>query len=55
MISESWDVFTKRVLVEKHISSIMYKSGRDTAPSIAHMQLTWRRTSWSWEHHGTKY
>jgi len=28
MVGESWDVFTKRVLVEKHISGIMYMKTR---------------------------
>jgi len=26
MLGESWDVFTKRVLVEKHINGIMYEN-----------------------------
>jgi len=26
MVGESWDVFTKRVLVKKHISGIMYEN-----------------------------
>jgi len=34
MVGESWNVFTKRVLVEKHINGIMYENprgGGDTA------------------------
>jgi len=26
MVGESWDVFTKRILIEKHISSIIYEN-----------------------------
>jgi len=26
VVGESWDLFTKRVLVEKHISGIMYEN-----------------------------
>jgi len=33
MVGESWDVFTKRVLVEKHINGIIREiPGRATAP-----------------------
>jgi len=31
MVGESWDIFTKRVLVEKHISGVMCKN-----PGIGH-------------------
>jgi len=32
MVSESWDVFTKRMLIEKHISGIMYENLEGHAP-----------------------
>jgi len=32
MVDESWDVFTKRMLVEKHISDIMYENPEGACP-----------------------
>jgi len=32
MVVENWDVFTKRVLVEKYISGIMYENPESLSP-----------------------
>jgi len=34
MVSEGWDVFTKRVLVEKHFSGIMYENPEGHDPPL---------------------
>jgi len=35
MVGESWNIFTKRVLVEKHISGIKYENAGEPRPSLA--------------------
>jgi len=34
MVGDSWNVFTKRVLVEKHISGIMCENPRGARPGL---------------------
>jgi len=41
MVNESWDAFTKRVLVEKHIDSIMYENPAEGEGC---------RRPWLWRH-----
>jgi len=40
MIGESWDVFTKRVLVENHISGIMYENPGGPFLQFFHVKVT---------------
>jgi len=40
MVGKSWDVFTKRVLVEKHISDVMFEiSGRPRHSLIKEIRI----------------
>jgi len=49
MVGESWNIFTKRVLFEKHISSIMYKNPGGHDPLSADVMSRSRSTSFNYK------